>query len=122
MSMSTPGPSLSPEASEVLVWIVDDYTELFGINAIVQRLRGETLSTSDEREAVLGVLRELLENDLVMVGDMVADTEGLSLWVGPWAEHLHRIEQSWPVDQPLKMGHNPWFSATEKGRGKAASR
>lgn len=67
--------TLTPEAAEIPRWAADDYVELFLVRDVVRRVIGPP-GRAQEKEAALSALWELLDADLVRVGDMRADTPG----------------------------------------------
>ena len=110
---------LSPTAYEFLTWCADDFTEAFALRDVLRRRLGD-LTAENERDAALGVLRELLEAGLIRVGDMRDDTPGLAYRTGGVASIEARIAKDWDPANPPGMGEPPWFSATEAGRQIAA--
>jgi hypothetical protein len=116
-----PSPPLSSTAVEFLRWAADDFVEAFCLRDVVRRLVG-ILTPEAEREAGLAVLQELFAAELLRVGEMQADTEGLVYWEGPWPDLIGRVEAAWSVKHPPEMGQPPWFSASEKGKRMAEGR
>ena len=106
---------LSRAARMFLVCAADDYTELFVLHDVLTRAVG-TLSAEDERTRALEVLRELLEGDLVRVGDMRADVKGLAFWDEPSPNVLARVATIWSAEQLPRTGEGPWFYATPRGK------
>ncbi len=120
--MTTPAsPPLSSTAIEFLRWAADDFVEAFCLRDVVRRLVG-ILSPEAEREAALAVLHELFAAELLRVGEMQGDTDGLVYWEGPWPGLIGRVEALWSVQHPPEMGQAPWFYASEKGKRVAEAR
>ena len=114
-------PRLSPAAYEYLRWAADDFCELFVLRDVLRRLAGD-LKPIDEKDAALVVLSELLNAELVRVGDMSVDTPGLAYWDLAAPEALARIAAAWNDHHPPEMGHGPWLDATPTGKTIAAER
>lgn len=111
----SPLPKLSAAAVEFLVWAGDDYTEAFVLRDILKRLKG-ALSGEEEREEALDVLGELLQADLIRVGEMRRNTVGIDYWDNPASELIARLEACWSSASPPRMGEGPWFYVTDRGR------
>jgi hypothetical protein len=120
MSASLRDP-LSPVALDFLEWAADDYVEAFVLRKSLERIRG-SMSPEVEKVAALDALGELLEGGLIRVGEMKADVQGLAFWEGSNADIEARIESSWNIERPPGMGENPWFYATDDGKGLIKSR
>jgi hypothetical protein len=106
---------LSPAAQEFLIWAADDYTEIFVLRTVLQRVNGP-LNPEEERTAGMKVVRELLEAGSVKVGEMQADVSGLVYWEGTNSELEARIGLAWSAEQPPSMGEGPWFNVSRDGK------
>jgi hypothetical protein len=103
---------------------LDDMLQLAEIAGVVRRYHD--ISPTDELtvvEPTLGVIRDLLESEYAIAGNVVKDGDGL-LMVRPWdlgpSETIMRIEKEWrDLEHPLTLGDVVWLELTEIGRDKA---
>lgn len=105
------GPELSPIASEILVWCGDDFTELFGIRAVVAR-RMAVEDPAREKQVALSALQELTALNLLSVRDE-ADAEAPT-WGESAQEIRARLNAAWD-SSAANMGVGPWLCATDFG-------
>jgi hypothetical protein len=106
---------LSEAAFQFLSWVNDDFTELFVLRTVLKSLNG-SMSPEAERATGLQAVKQLLDEDLVMVGEFRSDVRSLVYWEGTHFELQARIESIWSVERPPEMGEAPWFQVTTKGR------
>lgn len=107
---------LSHTAGRILCRGLDDWVQLVDVIHEVGS-SGELLTLAELRERSLGVVAELVEAELMVIGDVTAET-GFVQWP-PMASHrqLERIRERWDSlsRQPI-LGDVCWLDLTDSGR------
>lgn len=97
---------------EALIAGVDDWVYLGELAALVRAVRGD-IPAEHVRTLTCTVVRQLLEEGFVRVGDVVK--EGFRPWTCSTHEALARIEAEWTQDRRLLPGDICWLESTESG-------
>lgn len=96
----------------------------FGLWELIKdvEIYNEDFSDDTVKDAVLLIIKNLLENDLIRAGNFDEADEFFETWKGKPEEVLEIIKHKWEA-----LGHNPdfednfvWFVATSKGDQYAA--
>ena len=102
---------------KTLAWCVEDWTSLFFINAFVREF-SHYKDLNLIKKTTLEVIKNLLELELVVVGDLTNDNKFFP-WEMPFEKILVKIKIDWDnLGRELYMYELVWFEITEKGRKK----
>jgi hypothetical protein len=108
---------MSESADRLLVLGLDDWLHFPDVvfEAAPDTPRTDDISALNQ---VLAVLRELLESELVLVGDVAED--GFSQWEMPSDEILRQVKERWiSLRRPISFGDVCWLQNTPAGDRRA---
>jgi len=97
---------------------IDDWVPLAAVDGIAQRAMVD-LTELNRRRVCLEAIAELVNGDLVKVGD-VSDG-GFFEWEGSLEENLRRIQTVWEAEDPNVWGFAVWFSNTSSASEQTTS-
>ncbi|MCE9592974.1 MAG: hypothetical protein K8S98_02170 [Planctomycetes bacterium] len=92
----------------------DDWVQVVQLIEIVERL-GHFRTSNDTREAVIALIRSLLERGLMRIGDVVAS--GFTEWDVPHNDAIDRVRREWELlEGALSLGDICWLDITAEGK------
>jgi hypothetical protein len=108
----------------LLLYGLEDMQQLWWIAGTVHKFTRIPRDTPELVEPTLNAIRDLLEAEHVIAGDLAKDPEDGLLMVRSWGlspeDTVKRIRQEWgELKEPLNIGHVMWIELTEKGRREA---
>lgn len=115
--MEGPHSMIDACVSEVLKRGLDDWIQAAEVASVAKSIQKQATS-ADVRRVALGVIAEVLQNELMTAGDVT--NEGFSEWSVTSTEALERITKAWnALDRLPELGEICWLSNTSKGDQRA---
>lgn len=100
---------------DILAWSIEDSVSLYFISSFVKKKYNSNNSSFIKRKSLENI-KNLLEEKLVIAGDLTKDNEFVS-WKMSIDEILQKIERDWNnLGRDLYMYELVWFEITEKGK------
>ena len=93
----------------------DDWVDACGVASVAIQV-GHAQSAEEIRDLALKIIREVVQQGLMEVGDLPEQGRRLNLWPMTPQECLNRVEREWKA-----LGRNPtlweicWLQNTDKG-------